>query len=565
MKFFDKLQVATTKRSVENLDSFHVTTTDFGRLDVPYVNEVVEGEDIEFQMKSYFDAACMVVPTRGRVFLNVRAFFVPNRILCDKNYFDWNLWRTGLTSNAHPYILESELETLYNGSGSGTLTDAAECKDLRRLYSQLGLPSRIYNTLSSNIHYENIERISPFPFFAYNRIWWDWYRDSNLIDDSQFSNYCGLCRSGEVHINTWFRPRYACYGKDYFTTAKLNPQEGVVSAGTRAEISDQSIAAPSNPNNSLNYYGTIIDPTVNSYYNVSVQFLRAANALQRILERNNIAGGRVMARFLARFGQAPDSVRLDQSEYLGGNSYIMSIGGITSPLQAGDAGSPVNPFIDDTVSMAGQRVGRGVIEGTTPVIRYHAKEHGVFMVIATLIPEVGYYQGLHKMWTRGVKNVREDYLTPECECLGYEPIYGKELAMQDSEEDTGNNSLWGFSRRYGSYCYKNNIVSGDMVLSETRTGMEAFHLLRDFRGSDGYIDQPALNANFTMIATAARKQFDRIFQIIGNAGDYDHFEGYHECRCRAVLPKSPNAMPSLEEDSHSSGKHIQIDNGGTRF
>lgn len=471
------------------------------------------------------------------------------------------LWRSNLSNNQHPYVSEVDLINQYR---PGSPLNDDEKKDLRRLYSQLALGDRTFNSILTE-SYDNPERLNPFPLYAYNSIWWWYYRDSNLIDDSQESNYVSKLSLGSNSVS-WLRPRYCCFKKDYFTTAKLNPQSsrGNVIAPSGSFYGSWGPMNGSNPSNVVddNY---AISSNISST-GIPVQFLRAANAFLKILERDNIAGGRKVARLLAQMGVAPDAVRVDQPEYLGGNRFIMDIGGITSPSQISDAGTPSNPFIDSKTSMAGQTVGKGVIDGTLKkTIYYHAKEAGILMAISTLLPDIEYYQGLHKSWQYGVNNVKEDYLTPQCDCLGFEPIFNKELALCNLEEDSENNRIWGFSRRYGSWCFKNNIVSGDLVLKETRTGMEAFHLLRDFRASNNIIYAPALNPNFTMIVPAARHQFDRIFQRIGNNNEWDHFVGFYDCYCSSKLPKSPNQEPSLEEDSHSRGKQIQIDNGGTRF
>jgi hypothetical protein len=562
MKFFDKLPLPTAKRSKENLSSFHVTTTDFGRLDVPYWTDLVEGDDVVFNCRSFFQAAPMVCPTRGRIKMNVRAFFVPNRILCNKSTFDWDNWINNLSGAAHPYVLESTLEAKTKDSYSTWSIDKKA--DYRRLLSMLSLPERVYNSTSTQT-YQNPERLTIWPFLSYQRIWWDYYRDSNLIDDSQLVNYVGRADAGANNISL-FEPLYACFGKDYFTTAKVNPQDGDVTTVVRQGVGLSNNVTGPNPKNILSS-GSIVD---NSYGlssgAVPIQFLRAANALQRYLERNNIAGGRVMARFLSRFGYAPDAVRLDQSEYLGGKTYLMQIGGITSPLTNDlEKLTTYQPFFGSDASLAGQVAGKGVIDGNTGIIRYHAKEHGTFMVIATLMPEVGYYQGLHKCWTRGVTNVKQDYLTPEFNLEGLEPIFNKEVALMTLEENSLDNNVWGFQRRYGSYTWKQNVVSNDMVLKETKTGMQSFHLLRSFGDTIQYA--PDLTPSFTMLTPEKRAQFGRIFQIPGDplSFQYDHFEGFHDCMCKITRPFNSDALPALEEDSHSAGKVVTVENGGMRF
>lgn len=244
--------------------------------------------------------------------------------MCNKSSFDWDLWRNGLISTSHPYVNESVLVNKHVGSGASIA--ATHKRDYRRLLSQLGFPARIINrTTAFSTTAEYNQRYNLWACLAYNRIWWDWYRDSNLIDDTQKANYIDEAVSGSNTL-THFEPRYVCFPKDYFTTAKVSPQVGGSSCINAS--GSASMVSSFNPKNVLNSSGDILVGSNTAGY--SIQFLRAANSLQRYLERNNIAGGRVMARYLARFGVTPDSVRLDQSEYVGGFIAPLNIGEVTS-------------------------------------------------------------------------------------------------------------------------------------------------------------------------------------------------------------------------------------------
>ena len=432
---FAKIPVATTRRSTHDLSAPHITTTDFGRLDVVYHTQLVPGDTFRANLRSMLRAAPMPQPTMGKVTLNVRAFFVPNRILCNKNTFDWDLWRDGLQANSHPYITEQTLIGKYIGSGAVAATHK---RDMRRLLGQLGFPARVINrTVAFDPSGEYNQKYNPFSCASYNRIWWDWYRDSNLIDDSQRPNYVNSLDAGN-NLLSKFEPRYCCYPKDYFTTAKVNPQSSVEPAGSRSDVSSSPafVQPGSNPNNVL-LNGTPVSNVIgNSTHSVPINFLRTANSLQKYLERNNIAGGRVMARYYARFGKTPDSVRLDQSEYIGGFSTPLNISDVTSPANVGSLSvSPSQAFIsglDD--SYAGQQAGKGYVNGGDSIF-YHAQEDGTLMIISTLVPEVYYFEGIPSDLLRGVDNVKEDYFTPEFENIGYEPIRKKQLAANKADVD----------------------------------------------------------------------------------------------------------------------------------
>lgn len=555
---FAKVALPTANRSKHDLSAPHITTTDFGRIDVVYHTQLFENDDLSLNIVSQLRAAPMPQPTMGRIFLNVRAFFVPNRILCDKSSFDWDLWRNNLSNATHPYIREDRIIFRFLSAVAAT-----HKRDCRRLIAQLGFPKRMYNATVIDPQVAYYEKFNPFAIKSYNRIWWDWYRDSNLIDDSQFANYVTKLVAGYNEASD-FEPRYCCYPKDYFTTAKVNPQENSGSVNTgNVPGNTYNTITPSNPNNVL-WQGS---PAGIQQSNIPIQFLRAANSLQRYLERNNIAGGRVMARFYARFGVTPDSVRLDQSEYVGGFTCPLGIGDVTSPMQ--NDGQPLThdqAFISD-YSMAGEQAGKGFLKDGG-YMQYHAVEDGTFMVLASLVPEVFYFEGMPADLLRGANNVKEDYFTPEFEGLGYEPILKKQVAANRNDLDgtagTTDNQIFGFQPRYSNYKFKLGTISGDMSLTETMTGMQGFNLFRILAPNG--VSGADLLPGFTMILPEDRHSFDRIFNVPGpNPGDFDHFWGCHWCDCQIVRDMSAHQLPQLEEDSHSNGKVVTIDNGGVRM
>lgn len=564
---FSKVPIATTNRSTHDLSSPHITTTDFGRIDVVYHTQLVEGDDLIHHPSSYLRAAPLPQPTMGKVYMNVRAFFVPNRILCNKQSasspFDWDLWRDHLSANTHPYVNDSDLIAKYVG---GAALPASKRKDFRRLLSQLGFPAKTYNHTGGVLPSTDYnESFNAWACLAYNRIWWDWYRDSNLIDDSQRLNYIDEVGSGHTSL-PHFEPRYCCYPKDYFTTCKVNPQEGA-SAVSIGGASGVSTILPLGQSSVMDSSHEIINPSNNISQNI--QWLRQANSMQRYLERNNIAGGRVMNRYLARFGVTPDSVRLDQSEYLGGYVCPLQIGDVTSPLASDVSTSSYNnAFMSGTQSLAGQQSGKGFISGND-TITYHAKEDGTYMVLASIVPEVYYYQGVPADLKRGMQNDPTEYFTPEFENLGFEPIRrGMVAANRQDVDATGgvDNEVFGFQPRYSSYKFKLGTISGDMVLTETQAGMQGFNLFRNLMNSGGVAVGAYLTPSFTMILPEDRYDLDRIFAIRGNyAGDLDHFWGVHFGKCKITRPMSGRELPNLEKDEHSNGKEVVVDNGGVRM
>lgn len=572
---FSKVPVAVTERSRQNLSHPLVMTSDFGRLDVVYCNsDIVPGDDISLRIDGFLRGAPMPAPTYGKIDVDIRVFFVPHRILTSRANdvstsatFSWDNFITGLSANQHPYIVGNSLEKITSSSDENFVGDAY-LNDTLRLFSEFGLPESLYDISSRRVGFRTL-LVNPFRFYAYQRVWWDWFRDSSLIAESDIRNYLPLLTSGEIPVDVVKKvcqPRYACFKKDYFTTAKLNPQSGSSTAvsETFSGSSEVDYISPSNDNirdlsGETNF--------ASSDYLIPIQWIRAANALQKYLERNNLAGSRLMERFLARFGNAPSPIALDMSEYLGGSSRSFNIGDITSNNEQVGIDEDVfsNAFATPDGArgtIQGQLGGKMASDCSSGEIKFHAKEFGTLIAIQIIRPNVFYFQGFSRELSRGTSGDRFEYFTPEMENLGYQPVYGRELFVGSTA--SYNNTVFGYVPRYSDYKFARGIIAGDFVLSGTKSGMDSWHFGRNV-GSEFGTSLPSLSPAFTTLSPYPRLLLDRIFSIPGKLGEFDHFNGYYNCDVHMTRPMSASSLPSLDEDLGQHGKTVDIANGGVRM
>lgn len=568
MASFNKvtLPIGVEKRSDVNMSAMHVGSTDFGRMDVVYHTELIRGDNVKMKLTSMLRAAPMPCPTFGKFRRSLRVFFVPHRILTapanfNAGSFSWDEWINGQNSASHPYFSVASLKLVYAGSASSSplITSLPSWRDACRLASQLRFPSYIYNMAKdTTIPSTNVARFNPFPAAAYQRIFWDWYRDASLIDETNLLTYVPLLPSGEISSTLalpYLTPRYCCWDKDYFTTAKLTPQSGgKTSVATNYTSSAYDVLNPKNVqqgNASLSPNGTTRIP---------VQFIRAAEALQKYLERNNLAGSRLIDRMVARFGGSRNVVRLNMSEYLGQVEDTMVVGDITASNDLAGTTSSSNAFnLGASSSIMGQQSGKSYGRSASDTIEYHAEETGTLMVISTLVPSTGYYQGIDRSLTRGTSDDKFDYFTPELQGIGYQPVY-----LQELYADAASSQLFGFAPRYADYLFQPDVVSGDLVLSSTSSGMDGYHTFRTFSQA------PSLTPSFTQIRPEDRDELDsRIFSITPKAAsksDYgvlDHFVGYVNADVLINRPIDSHKSPFLDEDGHHD--NVTIPDGGTRM
>lgn len=568
MASFNKvtLPIGVEKRSDVNMSAMHVGSTDFGRMDVVYHTELIRGDNVKMKLTSMLRAAPMPCPTFGKFRRSLRVFFVPHRILTapanfNAGTFSWDEWINGQKSASHPYFSISALKLVYGGTASAQplISSLPSWRDACRLASQLRFPAYIYNMSKSSVIPEtNVARFNPFPAAAYQRIFWDWYRDASLIDETNLLTYVPLLPAGEISSTLalpYLTPRYCCWDKDYFTTAKLTPQSGAkTSVATNYTSTSYEVLNPKN----VQQANSALSPAGST--RIPVQFIRAAEALQKYLERNNLAGSRLIDRMVARFGGSRNVVRLNMSEYLGQVEDTMVVGDITASNDLEGTPSTSNAFnLGSSSSIMGQQSGKSYGRSASDTIEYHAEETGTLMVISTLVPSTGYYQGIDRSLTRGTSDDKFDYFTPELQGLGYQPVYTQEIFA-----DAPSSLLFGFAPRYADYLFQPDVVSGDLVLSGSSAGMDGYHTFRTFS------QMPSLTPSFTQIRPEDRDELDsRIFSITPKAasksdyGRVDHFVGYVNADVLINRPIDSHKSPFLDEDGHHD--NVTIPDGGTRM
>lgn len=566
---FNEVKVGNTSRSTFDLSHHQVTTSDFGYLIPICVRDMVPNDDFVVKPNIFCRLAPLALPTYGRITCRVHSFFVPYRIL----YPHWSEFITQSSANntIPPFFTVSVLRQALNADPQFGSQDNLPRGIYGRVMSNLGInPELIMNTsaLSAN------DRISAFRWLAYYRIWLDWFMDSNINDHSAMvADFNDIIKDGGSMIaraTDFLRYRCACFGKDYFTTAKLHPQSSVDPSRVGVDVASAELNPGLYANSS-----TIVN--INKPYNeekvfganqssagtskigeFTVEELRAAVSLQRYLERNNYVGTKVINQLLAHFGIAPTPERLDMSEYIGGSNFGVQIGDVTSTTAAGSS-----------TLMLGAQAGKGIAASQTETVRYHAKEHGVFMTLLSILPDTAYYQGIPKVMQLGVTGDPLDFYTPEFENLGFQEILNKEVYIPRAGDEGDYDSydpdgIFGYAPRYAFLKWQQDILAGDMVGYASTQPMfannDAWHLFRTLYYDE---DNPlVLNDNFVECDNH-NNNYDRIFQYTNN--QFDHFYFNIDVDVKATRPMVGFAEPTLDSVSAEDGNKINLPYGGTRL
>lgn len=611
--------VLTPKKYKHDLSHHHTTTLDWFRLQPIDCIECVEGDKMSINLATILDAAPLATKVFGGANLDVHAFFVPTRILWDEfNEYRYGEKREFGTSIIPPFMTMNQLNALVGGA---TLTasdgryiynspnEAIGKKNLRRVMSGLGYPcSFIKNGESSdpNIHFDSSYAsmpISTLPMRAYIRCWWDWYRDSVNIPESQTYNYI-YKNSGEAGVYeriTGMKAFFRCWRKDYITTLLESPQLGEsssIKSNVLPDLENRSLmdgvyipmglGQDTNTgitnfvglNDSMSQVSNMTTFKLNS--NLQVSALRGAIAMQRFLEKLNVTGTRPIERIQALFGQTPSPVRLDMSELIGSHRQRVYINGLTNTGSSSLIGSvdetPLgfqenNAFGQNPYNVNfGQSIGRCYSEGNTPSFNYTATEDGFIVIIASLIPEYTNPTAVNRMFLRGLSTPDAsnlDYYTPEFDGIGYQECLYNEITFP--EYTVSNEGKWGvnydpfkvagYQPKYEEYRYLQDRISGDFNEPESST------VLRNYVFSKNLTDgQPSgvlpTGVQLTTPDSDDVAQFDNHFQKTDS--NLDHFIFDVHVNVSAVRPISKTELPT-ELSNLANSVMTDVSNGGIRL
>lgn len=418
--------------------------------------EALPGDIFAHKVSALLRTQPLLAPVMHTAEVKIHHWFVPLRLIWDDFEKFITGGRDGLDASVAPTL------------DTGTIADGD-------LADHLGLPTGAALTVSA------------LPFRAYNFIWNEYYRDQDLQDPIEFATDSGTDTTTPKSL------LQGCWEKDYFTSARPTTQKGddviiplsgdapvtvdsasVTGVNPAVQLSDgtwHSLRTPSTPP---------VDSTVNSTATtdtkdfmvtdlsavsaVNINDLRLAVRLQRFKENMLRRGSRMVERLESAFGVRPQDMRLDIPEYLGGGQQVLQFSEV---LQTAEGTDPV-----------GSLAGHGIAMMSSNRYKKFIPEYGLVLSFIVVRPKTAYMQGIHKMWSRSVK---EDYFQPELQNIGMEPIYNKELYAHH----TTPNGVFGYQDRDDSYRHMFDQVSGEL-----RDTLDFWHMARKF-ASD-----PALNASF---------------------------------------------------------------------
>ena len=494
--------------------------------------EVLPGSTFSLDCSSVLQAASPFVSrVYGDLFLDLYAFFVPNRLV-------WEHWQQFCGENDIGAWTQTTDYTIPTQSWDPSVS--VQC-----LGDYFGLP---FNSNGVPVD------VNELPLRGYYRIYNEFFRNENT-DVAKVVTYGDGFNSAVDYEDM---PMKACRFPDYFSMALPGAQKGgavTVPLGSSAPIVTSGVLTDfgSNPLK-LSTSGSILP---NTYYqlganadgsnSVSVGYsasgsgysgsflgsnlvadLSAASAAtinqwrlafqtQKYLELMSRGGSRYIESLKSLFGVTNGDARLQRCEYLGGKRIPIQFQEVvaTSSSQAES----------ETKYALGQQVIKSVTHDSSSLFTKSFTEHGYLHVYGVIRQRHQYCQGLERHWTR--KNFLDLY-NPIFDTIGETPVYNREIFYAG---DSTDNQAFGYQEAWAEYRYDPDRISG--YLRPNVTGG-----LPSYSFADMYTKTPTLNG----FMHEDRSFVTRTLALPGQ--DFDFICDFYFSGKKA-LPMSLRSIPGL--------------------
>nr|AOV86345.1 putative capsid VP1 [uncultured virus] len=461
------------KRSKFNLSHYKLLTCDLGKFIPISVMECIPGDIFQWATRLLIRTSPLLAPIMHPVRVRVHHFFIPYRLVWE----DFEDFITGGAAGTSAPAIPSTI-VVSQTSAIGTLPDYLGCNPCT----------------SGGATYP----VNCMAFRAYRTVWNEFIRDPQLQTAQTVSLASGVDSTPGIDdlLNV-------CWPKDYFTTARTEPQLGpeitiptatnpiLLSSGTtnatlirRADT--HALATSQNPLRTdangklLDASGAVplvADPNETlSLAMGTLQDLRESFAVLKFEEARARWGSRYV-EYLMSLGVTPADARMQRPEYLGGGSQTIQFSEVlqTAPL---DGTNPV-----------GALKGHGIGGLSSNRFRRFIPEHGFIMSFLSVVPHSIYSDAIPRHF---LKSSKFDYFQKEFQFVGQQDLWNREVYGAVTGADM-TQTTFAYADRYDEYRRAFSQVHG-----EFKTSLNYWHFARIFASA------PALNSDFVKCVPTTR-------------------------------------------------------------